>query len=370
MTRLSILFFVAACAMDGQTATTGEKKAASEPAAPASASPSGASAALPGPTIDPGTVVATWNGGQVTYGDLTGQTGGQVKKLEIEYLQNKYDLESGSLDMMIDDKLLEAEAKARGMDVAALKKAEISDKAAKPADADIASTMELMKRRMAGQPDDKVRAQTIQVLQGRAEQERAEAFLTELKTKYASKTTLPFPDLPRVDVSKDDDPMRGAANAKVTVIQFAEFQCPYCGRAKETVEKVLKNYDGKVNMVFRDFPLGFHDRAIPAAVAANCAGAQGKYWEMWDAMMSNQRALSDTDLEGYATKAGVASMDTWHQCLQDPAQAEEVKKDIHDGETAGVTGTPAFFINGLMISGAQPYEKFSSIIDRELAKAG
>jgi protein-disulfide isomerase len=256
------------------------------------------------------------------------------------------------------------------MDVAALKKAEISDKAAQPSEADITQTMELMKRRMAGQPDDKVRAQTVQMLQGRAEQERAEAFLAELKTKYVSKTTLPFPDLPRVDVSKDDDPVRGSPDAKLTVIQFAEFQCPYCGRAKDTVAKVLKNYDGKVNMVFRDFPLGFHDRAIPAAIAANCAGAQSKYWEMWDAMMSNQRALTDTDLEGYAKTAGVPNLDTWHQCLRDPAQMEEVRKDMNDGETAGVTGTPAFFINGVMISGAQPYEKFASIIDRELAKAG
>jgi protein-disulfide isomerase len=363
--KLSVLFFVAACAMDGQTAPPAQKTSGPAPAATATAP-----ATLPGAATDPNTVVATWNGGQVTYGELATATGGQVKKLEIDYLQNKYDLESGSLEQMIDEKLIEAEAKARGMDVAALKKAEISDKATKPSEQDITQTMELMKRRMAGQPDDKVKAQTIMMLQGRAEQERAEAFLAELKTKYASKTTLPFPDLPRVEVSKDDDPVRGDPNAALTVIQFAEFQCPYCGRAKDTVDKVLKNYDGKVNMVFRDFPLGFHDRAIPAAVAANCAGAQGKYWEMWDAMMSNQRALADADLEGYATKAGVANMDTWHQCLRDPAQVEEVRKDTKDGETAGVTGTPAFFINGVMISGAQPYEKFSSIIDRELAKAG
>jgi len=366
--KLSLLFFVAACAMDGQTAPSAAKP--SPATAPTATSTATAPAQLPGTATDPGTVVATWNGGQITYGELAGTTGGQVKKLEIDYLQNKFDLESGSLDQMIDDKLMEAEAKARGMDVTALKKAEISDKAAKPSEQDITQTMELMKRRMAGQPDDKVKAQTIQMLQGRAEQERADAFLAELKTKYASKTTLPFPDLPRVDVSKDDDPVRGSPDAKLTVIQFAEFQCPYCGRAKDTVAKVLKNYDGKVNMVFRDFPLGFHDRAIPAAIAANCAGAQQKYWEMWDAMMSNQRALSDTDLEGYAKTAGVPNMDTWHQCLRDPAQMEEVRKDMSDGETAGVTGTPAFFINGVMISGAQPYDKFASIIDRELAKAG
>src|SRR5436190_4290551 len=180
--KLSVLFFVAACAMDGQTAPSASKTSSAS-APPATAT---APAALPGAATDPNTVVATWNGGQLTYGELATATGGQVKKLEIDYLQNKFDLESGSLDQMIDDKLMEAEAKARGMDVAALKKAEISDKATKPSDEDINQTMELMKRRMAGQPDDKVKAQTIQMLQGRAEQERAEAFLAELKTKYAS----------------------------------------------------------------------------------------------------------------------------------------------------------------------------------------
>jgi protein-disulfide isomerase len=249
------------------------------------------------------------------------------------------------------------------MDVAALR-GRIGDKATKPTEQDITQTMELMKRRIAvsrrqGQ------AQTSDAQGRRAG--RAEAFLAE-QDEVRVETTLRS-DLP-VDVSKDDDPVRGSPDAKLHGDRFAEFQCPYCGRAKDTVAKVLKNYDGKVNMVFRDFPLGFHDRAIPAAVAANCAGAQQKYWEMWDAMMANQRALSDTDLEGYAKTAGVPNMDTWHQCLRDPAQMEEVRKDMSDGETAGVTGTPAFFINGVMISGAQPYEKFASIIDRELAKAG
>ena len=129
----------------------------------------------------------------------------------------------------------------------------------------------------------------------------------------------------------------------------------------------MKEYEGKVKMVFRDFPLSFHDRAIPAAVAANCAGEQGKYLEMHDEMMSNQRALSESDLKGYATKISL-DIPKWETCLKDPKQEAEVKKDMDDGAVAGVSGTPAFFINGIMLSGALPFERFKEVIDKELAQ--
>ena len=106
---------------------------------------------------------------------------------------------------------------------------------------------------------------------------------------------------------------------------------------------------------------------IPAAVAANCAGKQDKYWPMHNALMANQRALTDADLERVAHDAGVNISD-WQACRQDTSMREEVEKDMKDGAELGVTGTPAFFINGVMLSGAQPYERFKSIIDRELAR--
>jgi protein-disulfide isomerase len=176
---------------------------------------------------------------------------------------------------------------------------------------------------------------------------------------------VPFPDLPRVEVSADDDPFLGTDGAPVTIIQFAEYQCPYCGKAGESVDKVLENYEGKVKMVFRDFPLSFHPRAVPAAVAANCAGEQGKYWEMHRLLMSNQRALEESDLTSHATSLGL-DLAKWNTCRADPAQEAEVNADMEAGAAVGVSGTPAFFINGIMLSGALPYERFQEIIDREL----
>jgi protein-disulfide isomerase len=137
------------------------------------------------------------------------------------------------------------------------------------------------------------------------------------------------------------------------------------------MDQVMKAYPGKVRMVFRDFPLGFHDRAIPAAVAANCAYKQSAetYWKVHDTLMTNQRALQEPDLEKAARDAGV-DMAAWKKCRTDVAMEEEVRKDLAAGEAAGVTGTPAFFINGVFLNGAQPFERFKAVIDRELAKKG
>jgi len=132
------------------------------------------------------------------------------------------------------------------------------------------------------------------------------------------------------------------------------------------MDKIRENYPDKVKIVFRDFPLGFHSDAVPAAVAANCAGEQDKYWEMHDLLMSNQRALDEATLVSHANSLSL-DMDKWATCRKDPAQTAEVQKDQEDGAKVGVTGTPAFFVNGIMLSGALPYEQFETIIERELA---
>jgi len=172
-----------------------------------------------------------------------------------------------------------------------------------------------------------------------------------------------------VEVSADDDPVKGDKNAPVEIIEFSDFQCPFCGRFYEqTLPDIEKNYikTGKVKLVYRDFPLSsIHPYAQKAAEAAECADDQGKFWEMHDKIFENQRAIGITDLKGYAKDLG---LDTgkFNDCLDSGKFAAEVQKDTSDGRAAGVTGTPAFFINGKKIVGAQPYENFKAIIDAEL----
>ena len=173
---------------------------------------------------------------------------------------------------------------------------------------------------------------------------------------------------PRVSVSADDDPAIGSVAAPVTIIEFSDYQCPFCARADDTVKRVLENYKGKVRLVFRDFPSPqIHAYAMKAAEAAACANEQGKFWEYHDALYADQSKLAMVDLLATAGRLGLND-GTFQRCVESGKFSGEVSKDMEDGIKAGVNGTPSFFINGILIAGAQRYEKFAEVIDAELAR--
>jgi protein-disulfide isomerase len=338
-----------------------------------SAGPKAVNAGAPPPAVqapaanpDEG-VVAAWEGGSLTYADIKKDIAMDLLRLEADFLTNRYDAETAALDDQVNTRLLEAEAKKQGLaDPGALLKKEVEDKAAAPTEAEIKELYDANARKLRGKTLEEVRPDIERAVRQRKQGERFAVYMADLRKQYGVVVQLPYPNLPRIPVSTDDDPSIGPVDAKITIVQFAEFQCPYCGSARESLDQVQKNYPGQVRFVFRDFPLGFHDRAIPAAVAANCAEKQEKYWEVHDALMTNQRALEDADLERVAREAKL-DMDKWQACRKDPAMEAEIKKDMEDGAKAGVTGTPAFFVNGVFLNGALPYERFKAVIDRELA---
>lgn len=197
--------------------------------------------------------------------------------------------------------------------------------------------------------------------------------------KNATKTGMVIPpteqnqNLPsaqqRIQVSPDDDPTKGSANAKVTMIEFSDFQCPFCARFwKDTLPLLEEEYikTGKLKFVYRDFPLDFHQFAKKAAEAAECANEQNKFWEYHDKLFENQQALDITSLKRYAQELGLDTA-KFNECLDSGKYANEVQKDVQDGMAYGVSGTPTFFINGIEVVGAQPYSVFKRIIDQELA---
>jgi protein-disulfide isomerase len=173
-----------------------------------------------------------------------------------------------------------------------------------------------------------------------------------------------------VDVSVDDDPVKGEKNAPVTIIEFSDFQCPFCGRffleaLPQIEEKYIKT--GKARLVYRDFPLSsLHPMAQKAAEASECADEQGKFWEMHDKIFQNQGTLSLSNLKQWATDL---KLDTkrFNTCLDSSKYASEVQKDFNDGQAAGVSGTPSFFINGQLLVGAQPFSSFQAAIESELS---
>ncbi len=175
-----------------------------------------------------------------------------------------------------------------------------------------------------------------------------------------------------VDMKKllDDDAVKGDAKAPVTIVEFSDYECPFCGRFfEQTLSQINEKYikTGKVKLIYRDFPLSFHQQAQKAAEAAECAGEQGKYYDMHDLLFTRGVQGGVTSFKQYAKdlKLDTAKFD---KCLDSGQMASEVQKDMADGAAAGVQGTPAFFINGLEISGAQPFQAFQQAIEAALAK--
>ena len=186
---------------------------------------------------------------------------------------------------------------------------------------------------------------------------------------------------PVVQASADDDPSWGPADAPVTIIEFSDFQCPFCLRFwNQTLPQIKQEYQDKVRFVYRDFPLtGIHAWAQKAAEAAECADDQDKFWEYHDLIFANQNALSEqlntAGLDGvlatFKSYAADLGLDTapFNDCLDSGKYTSEVQKDLQDGQSYGVTGTPAFFINGQLVSGAQPFANFKTVIDAALEEA-
>ncbi len=311
------------------------------------------------------TVVATFGDGQkITFGDLNERLKDQLANLD----KQKHQLRKQGIDGLVVERLVQAEAKKRNMTEEQLVKAEVDDKVPQPPEAELRKLYDEAKERLPpGTTFEQVKPQIVDFLNGSKKQERAREFFNELKKTANVQITLPEP--PKAPVERKTVAATGAAkgpeNAPITIVEFSDFQCPYCSRANETVDQVMKAYPNQVRLVFRHFPLDFHQQAPKASEAALCAGDQGKFWEMHDTLFANQKALEVPALKGYAKQLG---LDTgkFDKCLDSGEKGSIVQADLADGKKVGVNGTPAFFINGILLSGAQPFDEFKSVIDAEL----
>ncbi|MBT9558790.1 MAG: thioredoxin domain-containing protein, partial [Myxococcales bacterium] len=168
--------------------------------------------------------------------------------------------------------------------------------------------------------------------------------------------------------SMDASPRKGAEAAKVTIFEVSDFQCPFCSRGKATMQQIHETWPNDVAIVFKHNPLGFHDRAMPSAIASLAAHRQGKFWELHDKFFDNQKALTDADIERYATEIGL-DLTKFKADLADASLKAQAENEQKAAVALGMGGTPAFFINGKTISGAQPFENFKTAIEAELKEA-
>ncbi|RKH13935.1 hypothetical protein D7Y13_23575 [Corallococcus praedator] len=358
-TRLALAALLAA----SLTAGCNKEKAPATTQAPAAQAQAG-NASEPAPD----TVVATFGNGQkVTFGELNERIKEPLANLD----KQKYQLRKRGLEGLVTERLVKEEATKRSLTEDQLLKAEIDDKIPAPPEEKIKEVFEGAKGQLPpGATYEQMKPQIVDFLSGQQKQEAAQKFFESLRQGANVKYELPEPARGPVERKQvaATGPSKGPENAPVTIVEFSDFECPFCSRAIASVDQVTKTYGDKVRLVFRQFPLEFHKQAQKAAEASLCANDQGKFWEMHDALFANQKALGVEDLK--KTAAGL-KLDTakFNTCLDSGEKAAQVKADQADGSKVGVNGTPAFFINGIMLSGAQPFEEFKSIIDAELSGA-
>jgi protein-disulfide isomerase len=273
-----------------------------------------------------------------------------------------YEARRDAIDEIASNRLLDQEAQARGIDRSALIQSEITAKVVGPNDDEIQEWYEANPARVQGAPLGQIRGAILAFLTQERTVVARNRFIDSLKAKTPVKI---FLEPPRAKVGAEGRPSRGPADATVEIIEFSDFQCPYCLRAYPIVKQVLSTYGNRVRLVYRHYPLPNHPDARPAAEAAACAAEQGKFWEYHDQLFEHQAKLGNAELKQYATDVGLESRQ-FSECLDTRKYQKDVDADLAAGRDAGISGTPGFFINGRPLDGAQPFEAFKTIIDEEL----
>jgi protein-disulfide isomerase len=296
------------------------------------------------------------NGAKVTTEDVDHKLPGRL----LQARATLYQTERKALDEFIEIYLLEQQAKAESLTVEALMEQHVNASIAKePSEEvlrllyDISNTTETY---------EKARAQILERLrQARLAKARV-AYVESLRAK-ANVSYLLAP--PRVNITLSGTPVRGAANAPIMLVEYADYECPYCQMVQPAIEKVLAAYDGKVAFAFKDVPLPMHANAPKAAEATHCAEAQGKFWEYHDLLFSSKQ-LDPVKLKEHARtlKLDATAFDT---CLDSGSNSERIKTQLEEAQDLGLNSTPSFFINGRFVQGNLTYDQLRQLIDEEVS---
>ena len=310
-----------------------------------------------------GTVLADVDGVPITADEVAKSLGNALSRLE----QQVYEMKRQRLDALIGDRLIAREAARRGVPVSELVEREVTAKVTPVTDADVEAFYEANKPRLtAPLPDlrDRIRA----YLQNQKAAAQREAFVNALRGRANVVVHLKPPPTVRATISTAGAPALGAATAPVTIVEFSDFYCPYCRQVVPVLAQIRARYGDKVRLVYKNLPLeNLHPGATRAAEAAQCANEQGKFWAFHDRLLTEP---PDASGEKFATWARELGLDVprFEQCPTSGRSRAAVEKDIEEALSLGANFTPAFFVNGQLLSGAQPLDAFVRIIDEELKR--
>jgi len=288
----------------------------------------------------------------------------QLAKLE----EQRYEILDQRLDQLIGERLLAQEAKRRNVSVEDLLKTEVFGKTPEVPDTEVQAFITQNQARLPKMDDKELRLKVWDHLRTQKVNEQRQTYVQGLRNQGKVTVLLQEPTSVRYEVSGDRGFSRGPKDAPVTIVEFSDFQCPFCKTATVTVKQVLDKYPGKVRLIFRDYPIvSLHPQAPKAHEAARCAADQAKFWEYHDVLFERSPKLSVPELKRYALDLKLDAT-AFDQCLDSGKHTAEVDKDFQEGAGLGLTGTPSFFINGKQIVGAQPLAAFQKVVDSELAK--
>ena len=308
-------------------------------------------------------ILAEVDGVVITSEEVEKPLASQLTKLE----EQIYNLKRQRLEALINDKLLAKEAAKRKLTAPALLDAEVTAKVGLVTEQEIEKFYQDNKAQIKGE-QSQVREQIRAFLQNQKLAAKREEFLRSLRAQAKVVINLNPPPIQRIEVSVQGAPFKGAEKAPVTVVEFSDFHCPFCRQVIPTLAQLESRYGENIKLVFRDFPIeNLHPGATKAHEAARCANEQGKFWAYHDKLFASPPKSSPEIFKGLAKEVGL-DMTGFETCFDSGKYQAAVKKDIEEGNRLGVTGTPAFFINGRIVSGAQPLEAFARIIDDELSR--
>jgi protein-disulfide isomerase len=303
---------------------------------------------------------------QLTLDDVRGRVGDQMDRMEAEYRRQRSRLVEMAVDTLLRERVLLSEAKRQGKSLDDLVAAEAGG--SEPSEIEVAAWYKDNQVRLGGRSLDELRPQIIDYLKGQRQREAAQKLEARLrKEKRVEVYFQPY----RLAFNNTGAPTSGKEGSPVTLVEFSDFQCPFCHSFLPTLKQIQKNYGDRIQIVYRQYPIpSLHPFAMKAAEASLCANEQGKFWEMHDAMFNDQKKLAVSDLKQTAERLGM-NRGKFDKCLDSGRYVEQVQNDVNEGARSGVTGTPALFVNGVIVDGgAVPYETVAAIIDRELTRSG
>ena len=301
----------------------------------------------------------------VTIGELDDAWHRNDAGSRMQLLQELYDTRRRALDIVIGEHLIEREARAQGMTREELLSAELPSRTRPVTDAEIDRIYELNKNAFGDRTLEQIRPEIRSAIEQQRPNQAMHEFMRELRDQAEDVSVTLDPPRQEIEVLPDD-PARGPEDAPIVMVEFSDFQCPYCQRATVALDLLMERYDGQIRFVYKDYPLPSHTEAFKAAEAGNCAHEQGMFWEFHDKLFAAQDSLDMESLQLYAAELGL-DHDQFAACLNDDRYADRVEQDLKIGRQYGVSSTPTVFINGRTVTGAVPVEMLETIIEEELA---